>query len=137
MAAVKMHHAGYEVEVQHGRAYVRTVYVDHDGREWVRDLWDTNRYVPLDFIAVAYPTYKRMSQDRLGHLKHLFHKFYDEFYDSYDADPDFSWYVGEGDRLLGACDPQLNAFCRYRGDVLTSDRELAAYVKACEYVGWL
>lgn len=139
MHTVMMRKAGYKVEFRsHGRWHGRTVYEDGDGREYVRNPWGDDRSMfPLEDLCRALPTRKVMSDDKLGYLVSLFSRFYRELCESGDADPDFGWYLERGNALVDGCDPQLTAFNIHRRDVLGSDREVVAYVKACEYVGWL
>lgn len=139
MKTTMMHNAGYKVEFRNrGRWHSRTVYVDDEGCEYVRNPQDCDGYMwLLSTLCLVYPTRKVMTTDRLDYLKYLFETFYQELCQSGNADPDYGWYLAKGDELIGACDPQLNAFNIHRKDVLGSDREVVAYVKACEYVGWL
>lgn len=59
-----------------------------------------------------------------------FNEVYTFLYNNEDKIPNYKDMVALGDRMIGTHDKFVTDFIKYRGDFLTSDREVAAFAYA-------
>ena len=73
-----------------------------------------------------------MNDEKLAELARIFGDEYTRIYDSRESESTSEAYardLAEGDRLIAAHDPVIAAFNAWREDVLSSDREVVAFVR--------
>lgn len=59
-----------------------------------------------------------------------FNEVYSFIYDSEDKIPNYQDMIALGDKMIRSHDKFVEDFIRYRGDILSSDREVAAFAYA-------
>lgn len=113
----------------------RKVYMDGDGTEWVY-VGSLGRHprcmVKLDvFMDYVDDVHEVISKADLDFLLDVYNKQYKRLYgheDGFDMDS----LTRKGDTMIDNHSPIVAAFAHHRGDYLSSDREVAAFVMALQ-----
>lgn len=108
--------------------------IDADGiGSQVRDYVDERIGLGADLIATSEKY--GVDPERLRELKERVSDWYERIYDSYDNVPGYQEAIDAGDALIRSHAPYVDALIEYRGDMLSSDREVAALAFAMDELG--
>jgi hypothetical protein len=108
--------------------------IDADGiGSQVRDYVDDRIGLGADLIAASEKY--GVDPERLRELRERVSDWYERIYDSYDNVPGYQEAIDAGDALIRSHAPYVDALIEYRGDMLSSDREVAALAFAMDELG--
>lgn len=122
--------------VWHGKRTTRKVYISRDGSEYVnagslsaahpRWLISLNKF--MEFVDDVHEV---VSDDDMSTLDRYFCLQYERLYEHEDGF-NMEHFVSVGNTMINNHSPLVAAFVKYRGDFLSSDREVAAFVMASQ-----
>lgn len=99
----------------------------------VRDYVDERIDLSSDLIATSEKY--GVDPERLRELRERVSDWYERIYDSYDNVPGYQEAIDAGDALIRSHAPYVDAIIEYRGDMFSSDREVAALAFAMDELG--